>query len=67
MNKYCSDCIHLNTNEEKIEGIYKCMVKIKEKQENVYTNACCSACEKFENVIIEIAMKSNSFMIWVKM
>ena len=48
MNNYCSDCIFLITNDSKCEGVYKCKMKEMGKQEKVYTNACSSACEKFE-------------------
>ncbi len=42
MSKYCSDCVHMNTNSSKCDGIYKC------KAIKNFTNASNSACEKFE-------------------
>ncbi len=42
MSKYCADCIHMNTKEEKYDGVYKC------KFLKDFTNASSNACEKFD-------------------
>ena len=43
MSKYCSDCIYLNTEKAKCDGIHQ------GKKQKEFTCACNNACEKFEN------------------
>ena len=42
MSKYCSDCVNLDTNNAKCDGVYKC------KLINDFTNTSNCSCEKFE-------------------
>ncbi len=42
MGKYCSDCVYLNLQEKKTDGLYKC------KKCKKYTISSNLACEQFE-------------------
>lgn len=42
MSKYCSDCVNLDTNNAKCDGVYKC------KLIDDFANASNCSCEKFE-------------------
>jgi hypothetical protein len=64
VSKYCSDCVNLDTNNAKCDGVYKC------KLINDFTNTSNCSCEKFEKSygrnslekqkLYDLGKKSNS-------